>query len=212
MRKRWIRLEKWKDVKGYEGIYEVSDHGKVKTKKGKTTYTARHGERVWKERVLKQKIDKKGYKRVSLWKEGKSKTSLVHRLVADAFIENPHDEPMVNHKDGNPSNNKVENLEWCDSKHNVNHAFDNGLMYTVEIVLKSQKTGEEKEFRSMKEASLFMGRSHGYVSGLLKKGKREADGYEIILKEERMKSNSTLFDFLRGFAEIGEIIKESEHK
>lgn len=204
-------MEQWKDVKGYEGIYEVSDHGRVKTKKGKTTHSVRHGERVWKERFLKQKTDRGGYKRVTLWKEKKPKTCLVHRLVADAFIENPHDEPMVNHKDVNPSNNKVENLEWCDSKHNVNHAFDNGLMYSIEIVLKNQKTGEEKRFRSMAEASRFIGRNHGYISGLLKKGKREADGYEIILKDQLIDSNSILIDFLRGFAEIGELIEE-EHK
>lgn len=173
-------MEKWKDVKGYEGIYEVSNHGRVKTKKGKTTHSVLHGKRVWEERILKQKTDKRGYKRVALWKEKKTKTLLVHRLVADAFIENPNDEPLVNHKDGNPSNNKRENLEWCDSKHNVNHAFDNGLMYSIEIVLKSQKTGEEKRFRSMAKASRFIGKNDGYISALLKTGKREADGYEII--------------------------------
>ena len=115
-----------------------------------------------------------------MWKDKKSKTFLVHRLVADAFIKNPNDEPLVNHKDGNPSNNKRENLEWCDSKHNVNHAFDNGLMYSIEIVLKSQKTGKEKRFRSMAEARRFIGKNDGYISALLKIGKREADGYEII--------------------------------
>lgn len=69
-------METWKDVVGYEGIYEVSDAGKIRTKLGKTTHTEKHGIRTWKQRELKLKTDKLGYKRVSLFKDGK--LSLIH--------------------------------------------------------------------------------------------------------------------------------------
>ena len=74
-----------------------------------------------KEKILKQGKKKNGYLYVILWKEGKYKTCLVHRLVAQAFLENPNNYSCVNHKDENKENNCVENLEWCDAKYNINH-------------------------------------------------------------------------------------------
>ena len=120
-------MEKWKDIPGYEGSYEVSNKGRVRSKKGKTTYTKRHGKRVWKSRVLKEKNKTAREQRVDLWKEGEPKTFLVHRLVAMAFIPNPENKPCINHKDGDPRNNKIGNLEWCTYKENENHAKRNGL-------------------------------------------------------------------------------------
>lgn len=83
-------------------------------------------------KVLKQGVDKKGYKIVYLSKEGKQKTIKVHRLVATAFIENPLSLPQVNHKDGCKANNCVDNLEWCDNSYNQKHAHDSGLFPTYE--------------------------------------------------------------------------------
>src|SRR5690606_13076082 len=103
----------WKDVPGYEGIYEVSRSGQIRTKEGKTTFSKLHGKRVWRQRILKQKVSKDKCCRVSLWKGGKERTWLVHRLVAKAFIPRVEGKNYINHIDGNRLNNHADNLEWC---------------------------------------------------------------------------------------------------
>src|SRR5690606_15982649 len=100
----------WRNVVGFEGIYEVSSEGEVRTHFDKTTYTERHGIRRWKQRVLKQKISEDGNHRVTLYKEGKPSTHLVHRLVAFAFLEPIEGKNYVNHDDGDRNNNFVSNL------------------------------------------------------------------------------------------------------
>lgn len=104
--------ETWKDVIGYEGKYQISNTGEVKSLNYLST-----GET----KLLKQQTDKHGYKRVRLYKDGKGKSCLVHRLVAIAFIPNPNDLPMVNHKDEDKTNNNVNNLEWCTIAYNNNY-------------------------------------------------------------------------------------------
>ena len=175
-------IETWKDAVGYEGIYEISSLGSLRTKEGKITRTNRHGERHWKQRILKLKSDRNGYKRVSLWIDGKNQDWLVHRLVAIAFLPNPNKYPMVNHKDGNTSNNNYENLEWCDSNHNVNHAFDNGLMPATKTKL-TNEDGDEFIFRSMSKAGQFLGFSDKYISDLKSRKKLpfKINGYLIEL-------------------------------
>ena len=154
---RWLQLEDlerevWKDVVGYEGLYEVSNLGRIRTYKDKITYTERHGIRKWKQRIIKQKFQKrvrseKYDARVTIWKDGKEKTFLVSRLVARAFLENPLNLPQVNHIDGEPTNNNVLNLEWCSEKENVNHAFKNNLIKTsTRVKIRKMETGEEKDF------------------------------------------------------------------
>lgn len=174
-------MENWKDVPEYEGIYEVSDQGRVRTKLGKTTYTKRHGVRKWKQRYLKNKTPKGREVRVSLWKDGKEKTWLVHRLVALAFIPKVDGKEYINHIDGNPKNNKVENLEWCNHTENNNHAFDNGLNKSNQILLVDKKSGAPHLFRSFSKASEFLGKNTGYLSNLKKRGKFELENYYIYL-------------------------------
>lgn len=99
--------EIWKDKKDYEGHYQVSNLGRIKSIK------------FGKERILKQHI-KRGYYYVGLSKNGIVKRYLVHRLVAQAFIDNPNNYKEVNHKDENKLNNSVDNLEWCNAKYNIN--------------------------------------------------------------------------------------------
>jgi hypothetical protein len=174
-------MEVWKDVVGYEEIYEVSTKGRVRSAKDKTTKSKLHGVRKWQQRILKQKTDKNGYKRVNLWKKGNYKTLLVHRLVADAFIKPADGKEYVNHVDGNPSNNYVENLEWCDHSENLIHAYENRLNQSPDpIILYNTITKEMKYFYGKAEASRFLGRNHGYISNLLKKGEAEVDEYEIF--------------------------------
>ena len=113
-------MENWKDILGYEGLYQVSDYGRVRTVARDIIRS--NGERLHiKERIRKIYIRPDGYAEVHLRKEGKGNSIKVHRLVAEAFIPNPNNLPMVNHKDETPSNNKVDNLEWCDREYNVNY-------------------------------------------------------------------------------------------
>ena len=104
--------EIWESVKGYEGLYEVSNLGRVRTLKRATTSGV----------VLKQAV-KHGYMHVCLSKDGKPSTKRVHRLVAEAFIANPMDKPVVNHIDGDKTNNAVSNLEWATNSENELHSF-----------------------------------------------------------------------------------------
>lgn len=99
----------WKDVYGYEGLYEVSNDGRIRNSKGQP-------------KALSIKADKNtNYKEVSLWKDGKNKRFLVHRIVAKAFIPNPNNYKIINHKDEDGTNNCVSNLEWCDHKYNARY-------------------------------------------------------------------------------------------
>lgn len=102
-------MEEWKPIEGYEGLYEVSNLGRVKS--------------LWygKERMLKMGKDKLGYLRVFLCNNNKGKNFLIHRLVAKAFIPNPDNKPFIDHIDTNPSNNRIENLRWCTHKENCNN-------------------------------------------------------------------------------------------
>lgn len=118
-----MEKEIWKAVVGFEGYYEVNNLNKVRSIDRYVEHP--RGDLKLKGRILKQQIDRNGYLFVSLCKNGKAKHYFVHRLVAEAFIPNPHNLPMVNHKDENPLINRPENLEWCDVKYNNNYGTRN---------------------------------------------------------------------------------------
>lgn len=181
----------WKDVVGYEDIYEVSDTGQVRTKEGKVTYSTRHRtERVWKQRTLRQKVTKDKTCRVSLWKDGKERTWLVHRLVAYAFIPQVEGKDFINHIDGDRLNNRVENLEWCTYKENANHAFDNDLMPSNQkVVLVDDVTKEAHFFRSKAKASEFLGFKSGYLSNAMNRPGFELEGYTIFVENKMENAN-----------------------
>ena len=107
--------ENWRDVKGYEGDYQISDLGRVKSLKN------------GKERIRKLVKDNRGYLHVLLSKNKKVKNILVHRLVAEAFIKNPQGKRTVNHINGVKADNRLSNLEWATQSENIKHAFANGL-------------------------------------------------------------------------------------
>lgn len=118
-------MEIWKDIKGYENLYQVSNQGRVKSLP--KIRNCNSGKTITKEIILKGGKNRDGYFHVILTKEYNRSTIKIHRLVALHFIPNPLDLPEVNHKDGVKSNNNDWNLEWCTSSHNQLHAFSAGL-------------------------------------------------------------------------------------
>lgn len=115
-------MEIWKDIKGYEGFYQVSNLGNIKSLQ--RFIKRQSGFEVFvRQRILKPGKSKKGYWLVVLRNSGKDGTQKVHRLVAQHFIENPKNFDQVNHKDGIKTNNHVDNLEWCDNSLNQIHSY-----------------------------------------------------------------------------------------
>ena len=114
-----VICEEWKDIKGWEGVYEISNLGNIK-RNGKTLKIS-----VWSK-----------YKVVRLHEKERTKTMYVHRLVAMNFIPNPENKPMINHKDGNKLNNEVSNLEWCTRQENEVHAWTHGMKEKIRITSK----------------------------------------------------------------------------
>ena len=156
-------MEKWVSIKGYEGLYEVSDMGRVKSLK------------FGKEKILKPENHTFGYYRVILCKDGINKKYRVHRLVCLNFLDNPENKPQVNHKNGDKKDNRLENLEWCNNSENQKHAYDNGL----QISLKGSKHGRSKltdqqvlEIRSSNLTQKELGKIYGVAHQQISKIKR----------------------------------------
>lgn len=121
-------IEEWKDIQDYEGYYQVSNLGKLRSLDRIIDFPNRHKgvmvKRLRKGSVMKPGNSPNGYKVCRLTKDGVFKHYSFHRLVAKAFIENPLNLPQINHIDGNKKNNEVSNLEWCSQSHNILHAYN----------------------------------------------------------------------------------------
>lgn len=120
-------MEVWENVVGYEGLYQVSNLGRIKSLERKIT-REKNGFWIQPERILKNTVEVNGYEAVSLYKNGKVKRLKVHRIVSQSFLENFNNKPCVNHKNGIKTDNRVQNLEWVTSSENTIHAFKNGLL------------------------------------------------------------------------------------
>ena len=187
--------EQWKDVSGYEGLYQVSNLGNVKAlerevlgKDGKIYH--------YKERILKSFYNDTGYLHVALHKNGKRKTCKVHRLVAQAFIPNPNNLPIINHRDENKSNNLYTNLEWCDHKYNTNYGTrtERWREHNKDKHERQQKkvlnvtTGEI--FNSLKEVEEKLEIPHSNVSKCCHGERKTAGGYEWqFVSLDKLKEN-----------------------
>ena len=160
--------EIWKPVVGFEGLYEVSNMGRVRNRMG---------------RIMTLSFNRNGYHRVHLINNSREKFMLVHRLVSMAFIPNPENKPFVNHLNGIKTDNKVENLEWCTSSENMQHA--------VKVLHKKFRTKPVicvetgKRFNSIKEADGYLGYlGKGHIGDCCKGTRQTAGGYHWRYTDE----------------------------
>ena len=168
-------MEHWKEIDGFEGIYEVSDLGRVKSLK------------YGKEKILKPQKDGSGYLQVCLCKDGQCKSITVHRLIAEAFIPNPNNLDTINHKDEVKTNNTVSNLEWMSREDNINYgtrnkrvaeANTNNPKISKQVQMFDKKTGELlATFPSLMEAVRVTGINQGNVSSCCNGKLKSAGGY-----------------------------------
>lgn len=131
--------EIWKDIKGYEGKYQISNLGRVKSLL-EWCGNIHKGKWINNSKIITPTGNGYGYLIIGLRRNQKKKNYYIHRLVAEAFIPNPNNLPVVNHKDYNKENNKVDNLEWCSQKDNIKHSIQN-MQHPKNT--KSKTTGEK---------------------------------------------------------------------
>lgn len=176
--------EIWKDIAGYEGRYQVSNFGRVKSLERRCrtkTYTRKVPEKIY-----AQAIDSYGYLIVSLHLDGKKKTRTVHRLVAEAFIPNPNNLKEVNHKDENKKNNAVWNLEWCTVKYNQDYGtrVDRIKRTQSTPIIQCNMNGNEiREWFGMGEMSRQTGFDQGLISKVCNGKRNSAYGYKWKFKQ-----------------------------
>ena len=181
MNKKYVRLKKswlcgllnpateiWKDIVDYEGVYQISNLGKVKSLY-RLRQCSKGAFRVIPERVLKSKISRGGYETVHL-RTGKESWPSVHRLVASAFIPNLENKPTVNHIDGIKLNNNLTNLEWATESEQMIHAISTGL-YTPPVIKDYTRYGEDAHSCKIKQEDVEIiksmrkqGRTYKYIS------------------------------------------------
>lgn len=169
-------MERWVDIQGYEGFYQISDSGRIKSI-GRLSPHNLGGERFLPERILKKNPDADGYVRVVLWHPEKRPTGFaVHRLVCQAFIHNPDNKKHVNHKNMVRHDNTLENLEWCTASENNIHAFLNGRTTVVGEARHNSKLSSEDVFNilnlgkngfSVKRLAKMFNVSTGPISAIL---------------------------------------------
>ena len=165
-------IEIWKPVVGYEGVYEVSSFGRVRSFK-----------QTSKGKILKAFKDTSGYWRVCM---NTNEQHSVHRLVAQAFIPNPNNLPQVNHKDEDKTNNRVDNLEWCDRKYNMNYGTlqERRIRKVFKPILQYTKDGVFiKEWESIVSAAQQTNISRKHISDCCCGRGKTAGGYVWKHKE-----------------------------
>ena len=145
----------WRPIKGYEGYYEVSNSGEIKSLERTIIVSGRS--RKLKEKILKPKINNDGYVHIQFSRNGCYSTFTVHRLVAEAFLEIPDDKVFVNHINGNKLDNNVQNLEWVTRSENMQHAFKLGLCSKRNRRVRILDKCSGAKYNSMKEAATING-------------------------------------------------------
>ena len=157
-----MKKEIWRPVIGYENNYVVSNLARIKNTRSL--------------RMLKP-INSRGYTLVSLCKNGIIKSTRIHRIVALAFIPNPHNKPFINHKNGNKNDNSIENLEWCTYKENLQHSWDTGL--------RKKKSATGEKFIYFDRLSYRIIKDYVYMGsfGSLKEAVEKRDSLKLLIKQ-----------------------------
>lgn len=161
-------MAKWKNIPDFSD-YEISDEGEVRNSKTNL--------------ILKPSYTRGGYQKVNLYKDGSRKSVKIHRLVAENFIKKDRDKPHVNHIDGDKTNNRISNLEWCTPSENNKHSYDNGLSYrpiTSGVPRRKTRIVETGEtFDSVSECARFLGAHEPHVSACLSGKRRTCKGRHV---------------------------------
>ncbi|WBC28429.1 HNH endonuclease [Rhodobacteraceae phage LS06-2018-MD05] len=198
-------IEIWKDIKGYEGLYQISNLGRVKSLK-RIVFKCNITKKL-KSKILSESVNRLGYPAVILSKKAMHVNKKIHRLVAIAFIPNPENKPCINHINGIKTDYRIENLEWCTHKENSQHAFRTGLnkmpsgkdhfMYNKignlhhnygktfnnkPILQYSKDMNFIKEYSSLKEASILTGINKSNISTVCNNYRVSAGGYKWKFK------------------------------
>lgn len=182
--------EIWEPVRDYEGLYEVSNLGRVKSLSKFHCTSKNHSSLgYWsKEKILKSIVGVQDYLYVNLYKNKKNNFKRIHILVAQAFIKNPNKFPMVNHKDENVMNNVVSNLEWCDNKYNLNYgtAQERKAQKHNKPILQFDLNGNFiKEYESITQASKELNIKLDYISACCLGRRRKTKGYVFKFKNDK---------------------------
>ena len=177
-------MEIWKDIPNYEGLYQASNLGRIKSlkRKAKKEY---NNNRIVPERIMNGSKNEDGYLKVHFKNKEKNinKVLFIHRLVAETFIPNPKKLPQVNHKDGNKLNNNIDNLEWCSNLYNQQHAWKNKLHTPtihkgISIKQYDLKGNFIKEYPSISSASKETKINISNIYYVLNKKRNMAGGYK----------------------------------
>ena len=178
-------MEVWKDIKGYECLYQVSNCGNVRSLDRYVEHYS-GSKRLMKGRILKPVINPYGYFQLVLSKDGKLRSVRVNRIVAMAFIPNPKNKRTVNHINGVKTNNSVNNLNWMTYKEQLNHAFDTGLKNCDYLKKKVKIFKDDKVllFDSLIEASKHIGCHKSSVSKAIRGKTKSAYGWKVEYQKE----------------------------
>ena len=169
----------WRQIRGYEGYYDVSNVGTIRSTQGRIVRRNGHtGDRIWNEKPIKAVIGKDGRERVVLSKDGVMHGDLVSRIVALNWVDGYRDGLTVNHINGNKLDDRIENLEWVTREDNIRIGYKTGLYRKkqIPVVITNLSTGEKIQFASLSEADRFFGKCIGCLSG-------------VILKQDRKRKN-----------------------
>ena len=188
--------EVWKDIDGYNGVYQVSSLGRVRS--NGYYYNIGNSKRYASPKIISQSYTVEGYLVCSLTKDGKTTQYKVHRLIAMAFIPNPENKPQINHKNGVKDDNRLDDLEWATSKENTIHAHKSGLCKkkgrAYPVAQLDDFGNFIKVFDSARSAALLIKKSDSNLSKICRKGYGTCGGYKwkYITQEEYNLYNKTL--------------------